>query len=741
MDKNVRLSISGMACAGCVTAVEEALRSVAGVKSAVVNLGERTAVITGKADTEAMLDAVKSAGYSASELVTLQDEDEKTLREQLEYQKLIQRVLVSGAIGAGLFVFGMSGLLPSLESHAGFWGLISFVTLGVLVFVGGHFFTGAWAALKNRRGNMDTLVAMGTGTAWLYSTVVVFFSELIPESARHVYFEAAVIIIALVSLGSALEMRARGKTSSAIRQLISLQPKQARVIRNGQEMDVLLEEVGLEETLRIYPGARIPLDGVVIDGHSHVDESMLTGEPVPVQKANGDKLVGGTINGNGMLLMTTTHIGRETVLARIIELVRNAQASKPEIGKFVDRVSAVFVPVVVVIALISFTLWILLGPVPQISYAVVAAMTVLVIACPCALGLATPISIMVAVGRAAKMGMLIRNGDSLQRSEKVTTVVFDKTGTVTLGKPRVTGISTIEGIDQDQLLKLAASVEQNSDHPLGTAIVDEAVKRNLPLLETDEFYSETGKGLTAKIDSDMILIGNSQWMKDNRIDLSKVHNQAEQCLNQGATPIYIARGKTLMGLLEISDPLKPDARQAIANLHKQGLTVLMLTGDHRKVAQSVASDLGIDEVIAELLPDGKIRQIQQLQQEGKTVLMVGDGINDAPALAQADVGIAIGAGTDIAIESADVVLMHGSIQGVSDFIALSKATMKNIKQNLLGAFFYNSLGIPLAAGVFYPVFGLLLSPVVAAAAMSLSSVTVVSNALRLRSLSLHRAVP
>jgi P-type Cu+ transporter len=738
MDKTVRLSISGMACAGCVTAVEDALKSVEGVNSAIVNLGERTAVVSGNANVQMLLNAVKSAGYSASELVTLQDEDEKTQRELTEYRKLVQRVLVSGAIGVSLFVCGMGGFLPSLESNASFWSFISFVTLAVLVFVGGHFFTGAWNALRNRRGNMDTLVAMGTGTAWLYSSVVVFFPELIPDSARHVYFEAAVIIIALVSLGSALEMRARGKTSSAIRQLINLQPKQARVIRNGQEMDLPLEEVGIEETLRIYPGARVPLDGIVIDGQSHVDEAMLTGEPVPVQKVKGDKLVGGTINGNGMLMMSTTHIGRDTVLARIIELVRNAQASKPAIGKFVDKVSAVFVPVVVLVALISFMLWMFLGPEPQISYAIVAAMTVLVIACPCALGLATPISIMVAVGRAANMGMLIRNGDSLQRSEQVTTVVFDKTGTITIGKPKVTGLKALGGIAEERLLKLAASVEKNSDHPLATAIVSEAERRDLQLPASDEFHSETGKGLLARVESETILIGNSQWMKDNKIDLTALQSQATQCLEQAITPVYVASGNQLIGMLEISDPLKPESKAAIDNLHRQGLSVVMLTGDHDKVAQSVASQLGIDEVFAELLPDDKIRQIQEFQNEGKTVLMVGDGINDAPALAQADVGIAIGAGTDIAIESADVVLMRGSIQGVADFIALSKATMRNIKQNLLGAFFYNTLGIPLAAGVFYPVFGLLLSPVAAAAAMSLSSVTVVSNALRLRSLSLHK---
>ena len=739
MDKTVRLSISGMACAGCVSAVEEALKSVTGVTSAIVNLGERTAVVSGSANVQTMLDAIKSAGYNASELVTLQDEDEKTRREQAEYRKLIQRVLFSGVIGACLFIFGMSGLFPSLDGNTVFWGAISFLTLAVLVIVGGHFFTGAWSTLRNRRGNMDTLVAMGTGTAWLYSSIVVFFPELIPESAQHVYFEAAVIIVALVSLGSALEMRARGKTSSAIRQLINLQPKQARVIRNGKEMDLPLEEVGLDETLRIYPGANIPLDGVVIDGLSHVDESMLTGESLPVEKSNGDKLVGGTINGNGMLIMTTTHIGRDTVLARIIELVRNAQASKPAIGKFVDKVSAIFVPVVVLIALISFSLWMLLGPEPQISYAIVAAMTVLVIACPCALGLATPISIMVAVGRAAKMGMLIRNGDSLQRSEKVTIVVFDKTGTVTLGKPRVTGISTIGAIDEDQLLQLAASVEKNSDHPLATAITEEAEKRGISLLVTSEFHSETGRGLTSKIDSELILIGNGQWMNDNQIDLSVVSNQTSLCLNQGATPVYVASGKNLLGLLEISDPIKSDARQAIDHLHTQGITVVMLTGDHEKVAQAVANQLSIDQVAAELLPDGKIKQIQKLQNEGKIVLMVGDGINDAPALAQADVGIAIGAGTDIAIESADVVLMHDSIQGIADYIALSKATMRNIKQNLLGAFFYNTLGIPLAAGIFYPIFGVLLSPMVAAAAMSLSSVTVVSNALRLSKSSLSEA--
>ncbi len=740
MDREVRLSISGMVCAGCVSAVEEALRAVDGVTTASVNLGERSASVSGDIVPEALIEAVAGAGFRAAELVTAEDSENKVQQEQAEYRVLLWRTAVAGFMGALLFAAGMGGLLPPIEEGQVLWIGVSLVTLLILFFVGGHFFRGAWISLRNHRGNMDTLIAMGTGTAWLYSTAIVLFPEMVPSLARHAYFEAAVIIVALVSLGSALEMRSRGKTSEAIQKLIGLQPKQAHVIRNGVEQEVLLEEVGLDESVRIRPGEKIPLDGVVLDGDTFIDESMLTGESMPIHKGQGDEVVGGTINGSGSVLIKTTHIGRETVLAQIVELVRKAQSSKPEIGRLVDRIAAIFVPVVVVIAMVSFLLWFWLGPAPQLSYAMVAAMTVLVIACPCALGLATPISIMVGVGRAAGMGILIRNGEALQRSEQITTVVFDKTGTLTKGKPGVVSATSVSDYAEETVIQLAAAVEQSSEHPLASAIVADARQRGITIPSCNHFQSESGRGVEGYIEENRVMVGSAAWMKQNQVDLSANQERMEQCAKQGATPVCVAADHQLIGVIGIADPIKPEARGVISRLHEIGLKVVMLTGDHQETARLVADSIGIDQVIAEVLPADKAAQIKQLQTAGEQVLMVGDGINDAPALVQAEVGIAIGTGTDIAIESADITLMRGALDGVADTILLSRATMRNIRQNLFGAFLYNSLGIPIAAGALFPLFGVLLSPVVAAAAMSMSSVTVVTNALRLKTIHLHSAV-
>ncbi|MBC8519949.1 MAG: copper-translocating P-type ATPase [Gammaproteobacteria bacterium] len=723
-----------MVCAGCVSAVEDALQQVEGVKAASVNLGERSAIIEGEVEVEELIAAIKGAGFNAAELVSLADEEEKENRELQEYRRLWWRAISAGAIGLILFILGMGGFLPSVEEGKVVWLGISLITLLVLIVVGGHFFSGAWVTLKNRRGNMDTLVAMGTGTAWLYSTVIVIYPNVVPSLARHAYFEAAVIIIALVSLGSALETRARGKTSAAIRQLIGLQPKTARVIRNGEEIDLPLEQVGLDETLRVRPGEKIPLDGVVLEGSSHVDESMLTGEPMPVGKEAESEVVGGTINGSGTFLMRTTHIGRETVLAQIIDMVRKAQASKPEIGRLVDRIAAVFVPIVVVVAALSFIVWFWFGPEPQLSYAMVAAMTVLVIACPCALGLATPISIMVGVGRAAGMGILIRNGEALQQSGEVTTVVLDKTGTITEGNPRLVSMLPAINRSEDELLEMAASLEMGSEHPLATAILDAAKERGISSESATSFHSETGQGVSGEVDGRKLLLGNRVMMEEHGVNLHKWIEKSLEWGRAGMTPIYLAHDGEIAGMLAIADPIKEGAKESLDQLRQMGIRIMMLTGDHRSTAEAVASQLGlgVDEVAAELLPSAKIDQIKLLQQQGERVAMVGDGINDAPALAQADVGIAIGTGTDIAIEAADIALMQGALQGVVESIALSRATMRNIKQNLFGAFVYNTLGIPVAAGVLFPLFGVMLSPVVAAAAMSMSSVTVVTNALRLR---------
>ncbi|MDX1488743.1 MAG: copper-translocating P-type ATPase, partial [Acidiferrobacterales bacterium] len=580
--------------------------------------------------------------------------------------------------------------------------------------------------------NMDTLIALGTGTAWAYSMLVVVFPAVVPSLARHAYFEAAAIIISLINLGSALEMRARGKTSEAIKRLIGLQPKTARVIRNGEERDVPIEEVGLDETLRVRPGEKIAVDGEIIDGHSSVDESMLTGEPIPVVKRVGDEVVGGTINKTGTFLYKATRIGKDTALARIIEMVRQAQNAKPAIGRLADKISAIFVPVVLMVAVLTFLGWFNLGPEPRVSYMLVATMTVLIIACPCALGLATPISIMVGVGKAAEYGILIRNGEALQQAGKLTTVVLDKTGTVTEGRPAVTALLPHADWDEQRLLTVAASLETGSEHPLGEAIVQAAKDKSISLAPVSDFKAIAGHGVSGTVDGKHALFGNLKLMNDHGIDVEVLPQRAAELSAQAHTPMYLAVDGKAAGIVAVADPIKADSKAAIERLHAVGLKVVMVTGDNRSTADAVARQVGIDEVFAEVLPQDKAEKVALLQQRGEIVGMVGDGINDAPALARADVGYAIGTGTDVAIESADVTLMRGSLHGVADAIAISLATVRNIKQNLFGAFIYNTLGIPVAAGVLFPFTGLLLNPIIAGAAMAMSSVTVVSNANRLR---------
>lgn len=727
----IRLSIAGMMCAGCVSSVDEALNGVEGVTSAQVNLGERTATVDGDFSLDALLAAVTKAGFTAQQLTSLADEADKEEQELKAYHTLWWRAITAGTIGFGLFISMLMGWLPSLEVGRSFWLMISALTLLILIFVGGHFFKGTWTALKNGRGNMDSLVAMGTGTAWVYSTLVVLFPDSMPKIAHHVYFESAIIIIALVSLGAALETKARGRTSLAIKRLIGLQPDTARAVRNGKEIDIPISEVGLEETLRVRPGEKIPVDGVVLEGQSFVDESMLTGEPMPIDKTKDDKVFGGTLNTKGTFLMSATGIGRDTALAHIIDLVRKAQSSKPAIGRLVDKIAAVFVPAVLIIAAIAFALWYFFGPEPSLAYAIVVAMTVMVIACPCALGLATPISIMVGVGRAAENGILIRNGEVLQQASRLTTVVLDKTGTLTEGNPQLTTVVPLTSTTENEIIKIAASLEVGSEHPLGLAILKKAKSEELEYDSTKDFTIIEGRGISGQVGEQTYFLGNAELMNDHGFDLSQITNKAEKLAEQGATPIYLAKQDELLALLGISDPIRSDSKAAIDRLHELGLKTVLLTGDNKKTAESVAKVLGIDEVIAEVMPSDKIEKVKSLQAQGEVVAMVGDGINDAPALTQSDVGIAIGTGTDVALEAADIALMSASIDGVSKTIGLSKATMKNIKQNLFGAFIYNLIGIPIAAGILFPFFGILLSPIIAATAMSMSSVTVVTNALRL----------
>jgi len=732
--QRIRLSISGMSCAGCVAAVEDALRAAPGVEKASVNFAEHTAEVEGTASAAALIAAVKEAGYEAAELQGIDDETEKEAAEQAHYRSLLIDTAIAGGVGVPLFLGGMFGLLPPVDSPGGriFWGLVGLVTLAVLIFCGGHFFTGAWKAFRRHNANMDTLIAIGTGSAWLFSMGVILFPERVPTLAQHAYFDAAAVIIALISLGSALEMRARGKTSEAIKRLIRLQPKSARVIRDGEERDVPIERIGLDETLRVRPGERIPVDGVIIEGSSTVDESMLTGEPLPVKKGVGDEVTAGTVNQSGTFLFRARRIGKDTVLAHIIEMVRQAQASKPAIGRLADRVAAVFVPTVLIVAVLTFLAWYDFGPEPRVAYALVTTMTVLIIACPCALGLATPMSIMVGVGKAAEYGVLIRNGDALQQASRLTTVVLDKTGTVTSGKPQVTALLPAAGWDELQLLRLAAAVESVSEHPLAHAVLESARQRGTAVPEVSDFHAEAGHGVRGRVEGREVLLGNPRFLTRNGVATEVLERMVSELASRAETPLLLAVDGEAAGVIGVADPVKPDSRAAVERLKEAGVRVVLLTGDNRATAEAVARQVGIEEVIAQVLPADKGEQIARLQAEGERVGMVGDGINDAPALARADVGFAIGTGTDVAIESADITLMRGSLHGVADAIAISAATVRNIKQNLFGAFVYNSIGIPVAAGVLYPFFGTLLNPMVAAAAMAMSSVTVVSNANRLR---------
>jgi Cu+-exporting ATPase len=731
--QTIRLSIGGMSCAGCVAAVEKALQAAPGVEQASVNFAEHTAQVVGDVSIDALLKAVADAGYEAAELRSLDDEQAKReAKELVHYRKLLKQSAAAGVVGFPLMGADMAGWLPGVAEAQALWLLIGAITLAAMLYAGRHFFVGAWKQFRHHNANMDTLIAMGTGSAWLYSMAIILFPDSVPTLAQHAYFEAAAIIIALINFGSALEMRARGKTSEAIKRLIGLQPKSARVVREGRELDVPILEVGLGETLRVRPGERIPVDGAIIDGHSYVDESMISGEPLPVGKQVGDEVIGGTINTSGTFLYQAKRIGKDTVLARIIEMVRTAQASKPAIGRLVDKVAGVFVPTVLILAVLTFLAWFNFGPAPVVSYAIVATMTVLIIACPCALGLATPISIMVGVGKAAEYGILIRNGEALQQAGRLDTIVLDKTGTVTEGKPRVTDIVPFQGADADHLLAIAATVEAGSEHPLAAAIVAAADARGLERLELVSFEALGGRGVRAEMGGQTVLLGTLKLMAEHGVFLGHLQGEAERLAGEGKTPIYMALNEAGAGVIAVADPIKADSLDAIARLHREGMTVVMLTGDHKATAEAVARQVGIDAVIAEVLPEEKDRHIERLQGQGRTVAMVGDGINDAPALARADVGFAIGSGTDVAIESADITLMRGSLHGVADAIAISRATVRNIKQNLFGAFVYNSLGIPVAAGVLYPVMGLLLNPMIAGAAMALSSFTVVSNANRLR---------
>lgn len=740
-EQTTQLSIEGAGCASCVGKIETALKAVSGVSNAEMNFADRTVVVIGQAASEQLISAVEGVGYNAKTLCRDNENEALAEKEQADkayYQKLIRDTWVALSLGIPLMVYGLFIGEMTVETNLEriSWFIVGIVTFVVMHFSGKHFYIGAWKSFKNHTANMDTLIALGTGTAWLYSMVVVFAPDIVPLMARHVYFEATAMIIGLINLGLALELKARGKTSAAIKRLIGLQAKTAMVIRDSKLLDIGIEQVLLHDVIKVHPGEKIPVDGVVIEGHTSIDESMLTGEPMPVEKGEGDEIVAGTLNKSGSILFKATRVGKNTALAHIINMVKRAQNSKPPIGRLADVISAYFVPTVMIISITSALVWLNFGPDPTVAFAMVSATTVLIIACPCALGLATPMSVMVGVGKAAEAGVLIRNGEALQTASKITVMILDKTGTITEGAPKVTDVllmdESIDAIDKKQVLQFAASIESGSEHPLAQAIVESVAAQNIELLNIENFNAIAGYGVEAICEEKELLFGNEKLMNKRSINIASYVDKAQSLAKEAKTPMYFTIDGKLIAIIAVADPIKGDSIEAIKRLQHNNIRVIMLTGDNTDTAAAVAKKVGISEFFADVLPQDKANKVAALQKENEVVGMTGDGINDAPALALADVGFAIGTGTDVAIESADITLMRGSLHGLADGIAVSKATLRNIKQNLTGAFIYNVAGIPFAAGVLYPFFDILLNPVIAGAAMAFSSLTVVTNANRLR---------
>ena len=731
-----RFSVVGVSCASCVNPIEKTLRSKPGIKEASLNFATKELLIRciASVSESTITDTLKEMGYTAR---LIKDNDKQSANPDMEshhFQKLRKQTIFAGLVGVPLFITGMMNSLPGLTTPFGYWlnifiSLLSFI---VLFYSGKHFFVGALKAFKAHLANMDTLIAIGTGAAWFYSTIVLIFIDAIPAMAQHVYFEASVVIIALVNLGALLELRARRNTSQAIEKLMHLQPKTARLFKDNVETDVPIEEIVAGSTIRVRPGEQIPVDGLIIEGSSMIDESMLTGEPIAPRKEVGDKVFAGTLNKNSSFIYQASHIGKDSVLGKIIQLIEAAQSTKPSIAKLADQIASVFVPVVILIAIFTGLIWFNIGPEPISAYMLVTTMTVLIIACPCALGLAVPISVMVGIGKGAEFGVLIRHAEALQQAGKLTTVLLDKTGTITLGHPEVTGLYPKDGVSPDKMLGLAASLEQGSEHPLAEAILNKAKKEKIILTTAKDFETVSGLGVSGTINDRHIKVGNSDFMQQHEIELNTWKDKASKLAESGETPLFIAQDNELLGILTIADPIKPDSDEAIRQLQSLGINVIMLTGDHKITAEAIANRVGIQTVFANILPQDKAKKIADEQARGEVVGMVGDGINDAAALSLADVGFAMGAGSDIAMESADITLMRNSLISVVDAIAISKATYKNMKQNLWGAFIYNAFGIPIAAGVLYPFINMLLDPMIAGLAMALSSVTVISNANRLR---------
>jgi Cu+-exporting ATPase len=725
-------SVTGMSCASCVGSVERALRGVPGVLDANVNLAAERATVeflAGSAEVRDFERAVEGAGYG----VVREGEGAAEDVRGSEYGRLKRQFSFAAVLTALVLIGSLPMMVGVMVPIPVRW--LDFVLLAlatpVQFWAGWQFYRGAWGALRHGQANMNTLVAVGTSAAYLYSAAATLAPGLFGGRAD-VYFDTSSLIVTLILLGRLLEARARGRTGEALKKLAGLRAKTARVVRDGAEVDVPIEEVGVGDEVIVRPGEKVPVDGMVVSGESAVDEAMISGEPIPVVKRVGDEVIGATINTTGTFRFSATRVGRDTALAGIMRMVEEAQGSKAPIQRLADRISGVFVPVVMVFATLTFSVWLLFGPDPALTFALLNFVAVLIIACPCAMGLATPTSIMVGTGRGAGRGILVKGGEALETAHHLTTVVLDKTGTLTKGEPRLTDVVTADGIAEDELLRLAASAERGSEHPLGEAIV--AGAQHLGLAEAESFAAPTGRGVVATVEDRKVLVGSSRLMEDHGVSEDGLSQELERLADEGKTPVLVAVDGRPAGIVAVADTVRQESREAVEALKNMGLEVAMITGDSGRSAHAVACELGIERVLAGVLPEGKSAEIGKLQSGGEVVAMVGDGINDAPALAQADVGIAIGTGTDVAVEASDLTLISGDVRGVGRAIELSRATMRNIRQNLFWAFAYNVVLIPVAAGALYPLFGEagLLSPVFAAAAMALSSVTVVSNALRLR---------
>ena len=742
----IELSIEGMTCASCVGRIERALRAVPGVTEAVVNLATERATVRGSADAAALISAIEGTGYGAAAIGSTLDNDhadenaERAEKKDAERRELTRAFTLAAVLTAPVFIMemgshlipGVHGFIGSTIGMQGSWYIQFALTTLVLFGPGIRFFKKGLPALWRLAPDMNSLVAVGSLAAYGYSLVATFAPALLPSGTVNVYFEAAAVIVTLILLGRLLEARAKGRTSEAIKRLAGLQAKTARVLRDGKIVDLPIGSVVSGDIVEVRPGERLPVDGEVVEGASYVDESMITGEPIPVSKSVGSPLVGGTVNQKGAFTFRATAVGGNTVLSQIIRMVEEAQGSKLPIQAMVDKVTMWFVPAVFAVAAVTFAAWLFFGPSPALTFALINAVAVLIIACPCAMGLATPTSIMVGTGRGAELGVLFRKGEALQLLKDARVVALDKTGTLTAGRPALTDLELAKGFDRSAVLGLVASVEAKSEHPIAGAIMEAAASEGLSLMAVSDFESVTGFGVAAGVNGRRVEIGADRYMVELGHDVTVFAKAAQRLGDEGKSPLYAAIDGKLAAVLAVADPIKDTTPAAIKALHHLGLKVAMITGDNARTAKAIAAQLGIDEVVAEVLPDGKVDAVRRLKAQYGKVAYVGDGINDAPALAEADVGLAIGTGTDIAIEAADVVLMSGSLQGVPNAIALSKATIGNIRQNLFWAFGYNTALIPVAAGLLYPAYGILLSPVFAAGAMALSSIFVLGNALRLR---------